>query len=401
MNSLWSRDPSGIVIYQRSDYRHIGQWFAYIGVFLGVVGLLLGGVFRGDLGLALALGLGGVGVVFVLVGGLYWFANRHRTFVDQNRRVVRLVRTPHGVPYGDIIAVQTASYVHRVQTNKGTSESLRYQVALLTEGVDAEAAKIVSDIRRVIDEKIVDDNWDQHKIDEMHRDLAALEPRLMAPSRLICSHPNELLIWQLAEVLAKEFDVPLVDLCGDGIVERTPAQLDQPLRERLVREGNTKKPPPTPERCTIDKRHGEVVIHWRGGQDRAVVYGFVTAFVPGMLAVVSAGLQAWTLFAIGCGVTVAVIVTTIVLRYTGRGDTVTVNPTGVCHTTIRRKQKTMSLSALEHIRVNTELHPYVGLLSDNQAIRLHTKEAQEARWLGDALRHSIVHANVELDGPYR
>ncbi len=272
---------------------------------------------------------------------------------------------------------------------------------MLTKGVDDEAAQTIADIRTHIDSTASDKNWDQDKLDAMQDELATMSQHLTAPSLVICDHGDELAIWQLSEILAKTFDVPLLDLCGNTLLERTPAQLNQPLREKLLGTKPIDTPKPAPLGYSIDRVQDEVKIRWRSGHDPLVIFIWVVATLLGIVAITMGGVGEWRLLALFAGASILLILAAVILPKSGRGDTLTITTTRVSYHPTRGQPQHLSMSDIEAVRVNTELQPYVGVMGDRQAFRCRTQSAREADWLGDTLTQAIARVGIESESPYR
>jgi hypothetical protein len=347
-------------IYLKDDYRRVGRGFTRWGFGLGIpaaVAALVSWAVHPLLGVfttvaAIVLG------VFGLVGALFWAVARAHIEVDPDARVVHL---GHGavLPFDQVVAIHHSSYVYVQRTQNGTTESLRHQVQLVSSEVDPSAAAQLHAVRDALDQAAAeaDSPLSPAKVNAIQAELDGMADVFTGAAVLVADHGDELAMWRAAELMARKLDRPLLDFSGQVMMVRTPVELDLPLRTRLARKGDEvpDDPGPPPAGLEVDARRLTFKVRWKHG------FG------------------SW---------------------FTGRRHLLAVNEEQAAVNPNSRKALAIPLTSLEAVRVSTELHNRVVLISDERMIQCVFKEEAQALWLGDALTRFIA-ALPEKSGPYR
>jgi len=396
-----------LVIFLRDDYRRVGRGFTRWGAGLTLVGLLLGPLGWRATPLLGAFGVvvGVTAAVFALVGLLFWRLNNSHVTVDPRARTVSLPH--HGqLSFDELVAVQLSCYVHTQRTKNGTTETLRHQLQLVTDLQDAGAMAQLDAMHQALQQAAADqaDAAAAQQVSAMRRDLQQLTQLITGHTELVADHGDELAMWRAAEQLSRQLQVPVMDLSGEALEMRTPAELDRPLLWQLSRQEHPPADPgPAPAGLEVSRDAGALEVCWRGVDP----WSFLALFLGGFLTLLAAvflgtGLLPYPGHLATAAGAVALLGPGLYMLLSRPPNRLRLDAEEVTFRASRQRPTQVRLLGLEAVRVCTTLHNRVVLMSDEAAIRCLVKTEEQARWLGAATRHFL--AGLALDAssnPYR
>ncbi len=397
MKGIIRRELDGrLWMFVKAEHRRLGVSFAWGGLGIGVP-LAVASIFlwrEPGLAAVLASTFGFCALVFGLVGLMLTWVHRARVTLDPGRGQLQL---PGGatVPFDDVGGVLARSYVHRQYSgrNRQAVEEQRFKLFLvgalleeerqeLTELGDAVGAAIAAGGR-----------LDPELLDRLAELAGEDSPLLMGQDILVADHREDHVIWEAAERLATALGVPVIDLAGESPLVRMPAELDLPLARSLALRGVEPAPPgPPPEGVEVTGSEGTFDASWRG-KDLVFAVLLTFAILFGITTPIMVFLVEHPVPVLQVGFSVATglfLVATVVRWFTVRRARVTVDDEKLVFRGPWGSPAAIPLKRVEWIRVSISLESYVAVFSDQQALRLTTKEPMQARWLGRALTHAVV-----------
>ena len=327
--------------------------------------------------------------IIPVVSGIFGLVYARLGFTSTVHTAGKWIRVRDKVaPFDRFVGVLVNSQMREVATEHGTAKVLEWTVGLISGEVDAQAAAQLDAIRQAIDGA---DELTQEARGGMIEGLGRWQSVLERTRVPLVSTPDEHDAWRIAERMAKTMDVPMVDFCGNEPLERTPAQLDLSLADRL-RSTETKPEPagPAPSGMVVDIVPSRFHVQWSAPWN-----GFIAVFTIMGIAVLGAvWLGATISWVVGLPVAVVFGLGGIGLVFAARGrggNALEVEGDTLVHVTRFpwTRRVSMPLAQLEHVRQQTQPQAFVSLVSDAQLLRLPL-EPEPGQWLVRALEHWLV-----------
>ncbi len=368
------------VIVERPDERRVGRWFLVMALATAVLAAALMMVESEAWPVWLfPMSFGLVGWLYAVRGGL--------TEIDGSRKEV--------VAVGDrdrtkgYVAVMVGAGIQQHQTEHGSVAVLAFGVSLVLPDVDPEAAEMVAKMREALDST--------EGLSEAGRaDLtAALEqwgPVMRSEQLHVMTTTDEHLMWRIGEWLARTLDVPMIDFAGGRPMQRTPAELDRTLVQRLEGMPEEDRPPSPgapPPGIELDELPQRLALTWYagvGGQLFGMVLFIGFALFGVVLAIEGALFIGLSFFVVGLGLAALIAWAG---RTTGNSELV-IDATKLHHTggfPFRRIVE-IPLSALEHVREQPNPRPMLSFVSDDVLLQIGATDEQAA-WIRRKVEHHL------------
>jgi hypothetical protein len=392
---LLAEKDGRLTLYDKGDYRRIGQATALAGAAVLVLGCVVGLWGHNTyamVGVAIATPCGGIAA---LAGLVFWAVFGGRSIVDTGERVV--LTGGKKLPFDDVIGVGTTSYVDERQIKGVVERRVRYQIRLFTREADPQARASLGEVQATMERALEDggEPLSPEQAAEIRRKLDDTRPLLEAGTSTLADHRDVLMVWCAAERLARVLGVPLLDTAGDEPLLRSPAELDLPLGERLARLGRTPSAPGPPAQGIETKSAAGVTrVTWPGSK-AAAAYVFVAAGLVGLTALVSPASDDWLVYA-SWGLTLVLVALGTALHALLPPGRLTLDDRRAS-----RGRRVVGLDEVEAVRVDTSLDPRVLLLGDRAQLRMELGTPEQARWLGRFLEHHLAGRARAPEGPYR
>jgi hypothetical protein len=203
--------------------------------------------------------------------------------------------------------------------------------------------------------------------------------------------PNEAEAWKIAELLARAFDLPMLDSSDGRLTQRAPTQLDQPLGERLASAGTLPLDPgDPPSGITLEASGGRLYLAWRAplaGVLAGLTFLMAMTALALWLALDHHSRLGWSLSALWVGLGIAVVVSE-----RGKGRNVLEISAGVLHHTIHFPYRCVTIvpvRRIEHVRDQLPPSPTVSIVSDDGIVVLHGTP-EHCSWIRRKLEHWLA-----------
>lgn len=203
--------------------------------------------------------------------------------------------------------------------------------------------------------------------------------------------PNEADAWKIAELLARAFDLPMLDSSDGRLTQRAPTQLDQPLGERLASAGTLPLDPgDPPSGITLEASGGRLYLAWRAPLAMVLVSLAFLAVMTVLALWLALGLSrmlGWSLAALWVGLGIAVLVSE-----RGKGRNVLEISAGVLHHTIHfpyRRVTLVPVQRIEHVRDQSPPSSTVSIVSDDGIVVLNGTP-EHCSWIRRKLEHWLA-----------
>lgn len=390
MLETFKREPGRIVIGLRKQGLLIGAI---------VLAVLVGGVVafmvaRGSFSLANVGTTVLVAIILLTVGVIRQFGRRHM-ILDLDERVFRLGKRDILFDQIEAVCLYTRIRIERTRSHDGHDRTRKYLEwhTVLVLGRMRDGGQSVGLVRRAMD-KMFQLGARVYPQEDRDRAAQALAGRWIATDTEtvpVSRGRNASFQWRLAEVVAGNAGVPLVDLSGDRISVRTPEELDTPLVER-IRQGKVEVTAPGPVPDGIEQQEiGRLLqLAWNPGRRsphrlRNLAGAVVVTVIAIGMAVWLAPLMPGPVQGVMRYGAIGVVVVLWAARLLRRA-VLEVGPDEVVYRTrlLFSRTRRLPLGALEELRANPLLDPQLELVTDHLVVEVPL-DREAAGWFRERL----------------
>jgi hypothetical protein len=295
--------------------------------------------------------------------------------------------------YDEPVAVRLLIEKVRVPSrNGGSYEEIHYTLDLLTEVVDhaQELGPVAGIIQRQIAARA-------GEVAAGDAELSDEELLRNIPGLRIMQHGNQDEVWRLSELVAKELDVPQIDLWGSEIELRLSRELDMPLAERLGK-GLAIPPEPSqrPDTATLSIDGAATTLSFRPGAGGLVLL-FSLGLVPAaFLLFVHKGHDLAWLSTVGMALAGLCVAGILFALFGPRQAQLLIDPEQVVYRSPWGVKRRLPASAVEAVRRSPR---ELALISDKKT--LHCPH-EGGEWMRDDVLRAFARTRPKLsEGPYR
>jgi len=311
------------IVHSKLEFYIGGKVCLYIALASGIIVLPVI-IMYNDSNLLALLSIPGI---FLLMGGIFILVNK-KTVVDTVNRIVIIKKVE--IPFE---AFGLVTMWIGLEPNPNGPPATRWEIGLVLRESDEEMLDKINQMRQDIDASLEEGSepLSNEEKDNMAEYFAQMDA-VFNGNIMISNRTNELAVWQAGEKIAKTLDIPMMDLCGDLITLRTPAELDLSLATRIKRGAiEIIEPGEIPEGVSQEKDTDNLVIRW---------------------------------------------------KHWGTHE-LELTPTDIAHK--KGSVSKMAVNDLELIRLNTKTDLKISLISDTKVMTLPVKNVEMGEWIRDSI----------------
>jgi hypothetical protein len=367
-------------IQSKADFRITGQWSLIIGAVLTVIvfGIFL--VFQIE-EILIAMILPGacllIGFIFSLLGV--------QTVFDKTLKEVR--QKGNSYNYDNFDSVMVTSYIQTVND----AETQRFSIALIQKNESGGLTDKIDQMDKFIG-ALSNDEMTEEKEDELiviikdhHMKLLGLIENAVE----LGDYANEMIIWQIAEKIAKEVNVPLIDTCGENLLYRQVDELDMSLKERLQKKDNKREFPENKPDGIEENLSSDLKIIW--SFSRFFEIGFIALIIIGfVVGGYFMGSVSHPLIGLVFYPFAVLMIFVLKLLLKGHGENVlTITNDSMSVKLAHSKPESVPLNEVEMLRINSTVNDSINIMTDKKMIKLPMK-VDTAEWVVERVEYYLI-----------